>query len=132
MSQENVEIVRRGHEAFERGDVTAMLELVDPEIVSYVAVPLVDPGEHHGPDGLLEMFATWTEGFDDYVQKVEEYIEAGDHVIARLFQRGTGTLSGAPVERRFWFLHTLRKGKLVRFGVHESKQQALEAAGLRE
>src|SRR5919108_2153727 len=124
MSQENVELVRRGHEVFERGDVTAMLELVDPEIVSYVAVPLVDPGEHHGPDGLLEMFATWTEGFDDYVQKVEEYIEAGDHVIARVFQRGTGTLSGAPVERRFWFLHTLRKGKLVRFGVHESKQQA--------
>jgi ABC-2 type transport system ATP-binding protein len=30
MSQENVEIVRRGHEAFQRGDLTAMLELLDP------------------------------------------------------------------------------------------------------
>jgi ketosteroid isomerase-like protein len=132
MSQENVEIVRRGHEAFQRGDLTAMLELVDHEVVSYVAVPLADPGEYHGPEGVLQMFANWTEGFDDYTQEAEEYIEMGDHVIARVHQRGTGALSGVPVERRFWFLHTLRDGKLVRLGVHESKQQALEAAGLSE
>ena len=132
MSQESMEIVRRGHEAFQRGDLTAMLELLDPEVVSYVAAPLADPGEYHGPDGFLEMFANWTEGFDNYVQEAEEYIEAGDHVIARVFQHGTGTLSGVPVERRFWFLHTLREGKLVRMGVHDSEQQALEAAGLSE
>jgi ketosteroid isomerase-like protein len=78
------------------------------------------------------MFANWTVGFDDYAQEAEEYIEAGDHVIARVYQHGTGSLSGVPVERRFWFLHTLRGGKLVRMGVHESKRQALEAAGLTE
>jgi ketosteroid isomerase-like protein len=132
MSQDNVEVVRRGHEAFERGDLTAMLELLDHEVVSYVAAPLPDPGEYHGPEGLLQMFANWTEGFDEYVQRAEEYIEAGDHVIAGVYQRGTGTQSGVPVERRFWFLHTLRKGKLVRVGVHDTKQQALEAAGLSE
>jgi ketosteroid isomerase-like protein len=91
MSQENVEIVRRGHEAFQRGDLTAMLELVDPEIVSYVAAPLADPAEYHGPDGVFEMFANWTVGFDDYAQEAEEYLEAGDHVIARVYQHGTGS-----------------------------------------
>ena len=132
MSQENVEIVRRGHEAFQRGDVAVIVELIDPEVVSYVAAPLADPGEYHGFDGVLEMFANRTEGFDDYVQEAEEYIEAGDHVIACVYQRGTGKSSGVPVERRFWFLHTLREGKLVRMGVHASEEQALAAAGLRE
>jgi ketosteroid isomerase-like protein len=132
MSEENVEVVRRGHEAFQQGDLTAMLELVDPEVVCYVAAPLPDPGEYHGPEGLLRMIANWTEGFDEYVQRAEEYIEAGDHVIAGVYTRATGTQSGVPVESRFWFLHTVRKGKLVRIGVHDTKQQALEAAGLRE
>jgi ketosteroid isomerase-like protein len=132
MSQENVEIVRRGHEAFEQGDLTAALELLDPEIISYTAAPLPEPDEYHGPEGLLQWFANWTEGFDDYVQHAEEYTEAGDHVIARVHQRGTGAQSGVPVEDRFWFLHTLRDGKLVRIGVHASKEQALEAAGLSE
>ena len=132
MSQENVEIVRRGHEAFERGDLTAMLELVDPEVVSYTAAPLPDAGEYHGPEGIFKWIATWTEGFDDYVQQAEEYIDAGDHVIVRVHQRATGSQSGVPIEQRVWFLHTLRNGKHVRIGVHGSKEQALEAAGLRE
>ena len=49
MSQENVEIVRRGHEAFQRGELTAMLELVDP--VGSSTIPLADPDEYHGPEG---------------------------------------------------------------------------------
>jgi ketosteroid isomerase-like protein len=132
MSRENVEIVRRGHEAFERGDLTVALDSLDPEIVSYVAPPLPDPSEYRGREGFLQMFANWTEGFDDYVQHAEEYVEAGDHVIVRVYQRGTGTASGVPVERAFWFLHTLRDGRLVRMGVYDTKEQALEAAGLRE
>ena len=132
MSQENVEIVRRGHEAFERGDVAAMLEFVDPEVVSYVAAPLADPAEYHGAEGLFLMVANWTEGFDDYVQRAEEFIDAGDHVIARVHQSATGSRSGAPVERDFWFFHTVRNDKLVAMGIHDTAQQALEAAGLSE
>jgi ketosteroid isomerase-like protein len=32
MSQENVEVVRRGYEAFNRGDFDAAMEVVHPEI----------------------------------------------------------------------------------------------------
>jgi ketosteroid isomerase-like protein len=132
MSEENVELVRRGWEDLERGDIAAAFKFVHPEVVSYTAPPLPDPAEYHGLDGMLEWLGNWIEGFDDYVQHAEEYIEAGDHVIARVHQRGTGTESGVPVEGEFWFLHRLRNGKLVRMGVHVSKQQALEAAGLQE
>jgi ketosteroid isomerase-like protein len=132
MSQENVELVRRGHEAFEQGDLSAALGLLDPEVVCYTAAPLPDPDTYHGTEGFLRWFARWTEGFDDYVQHAEEFVDAGEHVIARVYQRGSGAQSGAPVESRFWFLHTLRNGKIVRMGVHASEAQALEAARLRE
>ena len=35
MSQENVEIVRRGYDAYERGDLAAMLSDVDPEMFTF-------------------------------------------------------------------------------------------------
>ncbi|MGH2952004.1 MAG: nuclear transport factor 2 family protein [Solirubrobacterales bacterium] len=129
MSQENVEIVRRTYEAFSRGDLTAMFEYLDHEVVSYTAPPLPDPAEHHGYEGVLTWIGNWTEGFDDFSIDMDELIDAGDHVIAATRQRGTGAGSGVPVEQRFWFLQALRDNKIVRIGVHGTKAQAFEAAG---
>ena len=39
MSQENVEIVRRGYEAYARGDVAAMLADIAPEMITYREEP---------------------------------------------------------------------------------------------
>jgi ketosteroid isomerase-like protein len=132
MSAENVEIVRCGHEAFERGDLPGLLEVMDPEIVCYTAPPLPDAAEYRGHDGMLQWAANWIEGFADYVQRAESYYDAGDYVIATVYQHGRGEQSGAPVEQHFWFLHEVREGKLVRIGVHVTREQALEAAGLSE
>ena len=97
-----------------------------------MAAPLADPGEYHGPDGFLEMFANWTEGFDDYVQEAEEYIEAGDHVIARVFQHGTRHLERRPGRTPLLVPPHLAEGKLVRMGVHGSEQTGPRSRGLTE
>jgi ketosteroid isomerase-like protein len=64
MSRKNVEIVRGGYAAYERGDVAAMLESADPSIVTYRADP--EGATWHGPEGLVEAIADWTEGFDEW------------------------------------------------------------------
>jgi ketosteroid isomerase-like protein len=78
MSQENVEIVRQGMEAWNAGDLDAALGLVGDEIVTRRVPPLPDPGEWHGHDGLLAVVADWAQAFDGYEQTAEEYLVSLD------------------------------------------------------
>ncbi len=131
MSKENVEVVRSAYEAFDLGDLKAVLDQLDPAVVSYTASPLPDPKDHLGHDGFLQWVENWTGAFDEFAMEVEEYIGSGDQIIVRVRQRATGAASGAPVEQTFWILHSFRKGKILRIGIHASQDQALEAAALR-
>jgi ketosteroid isomerase-like protein len=131
MSQENVEIVRRGYQAYARGDTDAMLRDGDAEMVIYREEP--DGATFHGRDGLLNAIAEWVEDFEDFEFRAEEFIDANDdQVVVRVHQSATGTQSGAPIEGEFWFVHTLRDRKLTRLDMFASKEKALEAAGLSE
>ncbi len=129
MSRENVEIVRRGFEAYQRGDIPAMLESAAPDQITYRAEP--DGATFHGPDGLLQAIAEWVEDFEEFTATPEEYIDANDHqVVVRVHQKAVGSQSGAPIEADFWFVHTLSDGKITRLDMLASKAQAFEAAGL--
>ncbi len=133
MSQENVEIVRQGYEAYERGDLTGMLAAADPELITHRAAPQPDAGSWHGREGFLQGFASWIEDFDEFTLAVEELIDANDtQVIARLHQRAVGSESGVPIEADFWFVHTLRGQKVTRLDIYAREEQALKAAGLAE
>jgi ketosteroid isomerase-like protein len=48
MSQENVEIVRLGFDAWEHGDFGAHLRLVHQDIVCARVAPLINPKTYHG------------------------------------------------------------------------------------
>ena len=131
MSQENVEIVRQAYEAYEQGDLAGMLKDADPDQVIYRPDP--DGRTYRGPEGFLQAFMDWTEGFDEFRASVGEFIDANDsQVIVRVHQHAVGAQSGVPIEADFWFLHTIRDKKIVRLDMFSRKAQALEAAGLRE
>jgi ketosteroid isomerase-like protein len=128
MSEQNVEIVRSTYESFDRGDIDAVLSNADPALVTYRADP--EAATWHGPDGFLQAMADWTEGFDQFRARAEEFIDAGDRVIVRVHQWALGQSNGAPVEADFWFVHSLTGGKVTRLDIFASKGPALEAAGL--
>jgi len=51
MSQENVEVARRGYEAFAQGDLETVLGLLAPELISEEAEQTLDtPATYHGPE----------------------------------------------------------------------------------
>jgi ketosteroid isomerase-like protein len=132
MSQENVELVRRGFEAWEVGDLSGLLALLDDDLVTRRLAPMPDPGTWHGPEGLLEVAAEWMEAFDEFTMKAEEFIDARDVVVVRVAQGGRGGGSGARVTGTFWFVYGMRDGKVVALDMYATRGQALEAAGLSE
>ncbi len=54
---ENVELVRRGYEAFNRGDVDAVLELFDPAVELGVLEDSPISGEFRGHEGFRRLLA---------------------------------------------------------------------------
>jgi ketosteroid isomerase-like protein len=130
MSQENVELVRRVFTAFSCGDITAMLQDLDPDVVLHVEQ--AGQGVYRGHEGAIKSFVDWTEDFDDFKVVAEEFLDNGDCVVVRTRQTGSGKSSGAPMEGLFWFVCQMREGKVIRIHVLLTEQEALEAVGLSE
>ena len=129
MSQENVDAVRRAWEAFERHDNEAIFPLYDPEVE--VQYPFLDR-VYRGLPGVQEYFRDWLAVWDEFGSEVEEWIDAGDSVIAVMHSWGRGKQSGARVEERNAHVWTLRNGKLWRLRVYATRAEALKAVGLEE
>jgi ketosteroid isomerase-like protein len=124
-----VEVVRQAFEASKRRDDDEVFPLYDPEVEIESGY---DGRVYRGLDGVRAFFRDWLEVWDEIDWEVKEWIDAGDHVIALMHTWGRGKMSGVSVERREAHLWTLREGKLRRLRVFETKDEALEAAGLSE
>jgi len=130
MSQENVEIVRRLIDAFNRGEPTH--DLLDPEIVWTTTGTFVDAKTHQGHEGVGQYLEALADDFENVHFEPKEMIGAGEHVIVPARLTGRGRLSGAPVGLTVTLLCSLRAGKVVRIHNYAEKAQALDAVVLRE
>jgi uncharacterized protein len=131
MSQKNVEIVRRCYDAYVRGDLDSALAAFDPEIEIYDH-DIPDSGEYRGLDGLLRWQDDWAASWDSWRWEPEEFIDAGERVVAALRVYAKGRGSGVELKRLDGAVWTLRDGKCIRLDYYGSKAEALEAVGLSE
>ena len=129
MSQENVEIIRRGWEHWmATGELRARVDLVWD--VSNLGWP--DQQIYLGAEGGMEFNAEWADAWDDWQLDVEDYIDAGEQVVTIVTQRGRSKTSGIPVEMRFAQVWTFRDGQAIRMQMYAHPDEALEAVGLSE
>jgi uncharacterized protein len=132
MSKENVEIVRRAYENWNRGDYAAALESVAPEIEAEDNLGGVLDGTYEGIAGFQKYAVGFWGSFVDFHTEIEDFIAEGDEVVISAHHYGRGKGSGVRVEMHNWHVWTVRDGKIVRYRVFRTKPEALEAAGLLE
>jgi ketosteroid isomerase-like protein len=133
MSQENVEVVRRCYRLWTTRDFAAIPDVAHPDVVFDVSRNVFNPGAHQGIDGFLRFVEQIDEMWDDLQFEPEEFIDAGDSVVAAVRMSGKGRTSGARAEMRMFAIWTLRDGKVARVaGGYRSRAEAHEADGLRE
>ena len=132
MSDENVDAVRRGMEAWVAGDWEAWVAEFDPEI-TWEETPGLgpDPAIYRGVDEVRAAVSSWLGVWVDYDFEVRQYIDAGDDVVVLANERGRSR-TGVSVERELGQIHTLRDRKLVRTRLYGSWAEAREAAELPE
>jgi ketosteroid isomerase-like protein len=133
MSRENVEIVRDIVAAINEGDYgRAMGHLADDVVLENPAGAFAAP--FRGREAVGEWFGDWFRMFDWNVHNdIREIAEIGDDGVFLVVDvRGRGRGSGVDVEGTFAWLYRLREGKITRMDGYLSREEALEAAGLRE
>jgi ketosteroid isomerase-like protein len=132
MSQENVEVVRKVIDAFNRGDLGSWLGFLSPEVV-WESLPL--PGfrdVYRGRAEAREWIELLLEVFDFDLEIDELTALSDDRVLMAASARGRGRGSGLPVERPSWEVLWLPDGLITRRQVFWTRDEALEAAGLSE
>jgi uncharacterized protein len=130
MSQETLETLRAGYEAFNRGDWDAAARLGHPEFELQTADRAVNPGIYRGAEAARRFFEDLFEPFEEIVIEPEEFFERGDQIVVFLFVRLRPMGSSAFVENRIGHLWTLRDGMLARLAIYPRREDALEAAGV--
>ena len=132
MSQENVEIVRRDIAARNARDWAALAQIWHPDIEIEIVGGL---GTLRGLDEIKAMFDGLSDLYADYRVEEDELFDAGDRVVTveRLAGRGLkGSDAATWVEEALFRLISFKDGRIWRVKEYPSRDEALEAAGLRE
>lgn len=116
MGDNSVDVVRGAYEAFEQGDVAAVLGAMADDIEWYEAEGMPYGGLHRGPDAVAEdVFRPITEDIPDFGVAPEEIIASGETVVAVTRYSGTGKASGKVLDLPVVHVWDVRDGKLARF-----------------
>jgi ketosteroid isomerase-like protein len=108
MSQENVELVRRGIDAFRRAAWEESVSWMSPDVEWHDAPDLPGARRYVGREGVLAQWKGMAEALDDFTVEIEQIFDAGDQVVV------------------------FRDGQVTKLVGYDDRAQALEAAGLRE
>ena len=95
MSAENVERVRAGFAAHNRGDLDFLVELYDPDVVFETLLL----GTHHGNEAIRQIYEENQKTMAGYDVVPTEMIDAGDQVVAVVRWRVPVRAAGSPWTR---------------------------------
>jgi ketosteroid isomerase-like protein len=134
MSEENIEIVRRGFAAANRGDLEGALELWAPDAIwDWSNSRGFDAGVFRGHGEIRAFWQRFRAAFEEVrLELVDEPVEVEDGLVVAenvTYLRGR---DGIEVQARSAWLVTFRDGEQTSLTLYQTKQEALEAAALSE
>jgi ketosteroid isomerase-like protein len=130
MSRENVEILRRVYDGWERGDFSED-DVFDPE-VEFEMPDWPHGDKARGIEGMRRAWLASLSAWDDFRAEPDEFIDGGPHVVVLTRIHAWGKGSGAEVSADTAAVFTLDGGKVVRLVLYWDTAKALEVVGLRE
>ena len=115
--QQNLEIVRKGYEAFGRGDIPGLLSLFDAQISWVTPGPrdLPTAGTRQGHQAVEEFFQTLSSLLDILRFEPKDFIAQGERVVVLGDDTARVKATGKSIEFRWAHVFTVRNGKVVAF-----------------
>jgi ketosteroid isomerase-like protein len=132
MSQENVEIVKRGY-AHRQATGDFLEEVIAPDFVWDMSMFGGWPEQqvYAGLEEARSFIRDWTAAFDEWEIEVDAVHDAGGNkVVGVVRQRGRSKTTGLPVEMLLAQVWTVREGLEARMEMYGDNNEALKAVGL--
>jgi ketosteroid isomerase-like protein len=131
MSEENLQVVRAAFEAWNAGQMDALREMHDPDVIMRSPRDWPEPGPFVGRDAVMREWeqqrATWDA---DAAEPMGELIDVADRVVAMFNWRAAG--HGPEANFELTGVYTVRGGKVLGIEYFWDHAEALDAAGLNE
>lgn len=127
MAETDVELLRRAWEAFARGDLEAVTQVLDPQVRWHGADDPDDEGGCHNRDEALAFIRQSLA--DGVTARPLEFRDAGGQVVV-LLQRDESPECDERPEPHGEVV-TVRNGRVVEMVVYPTVDEALQAAGVR-
>jgi ketosteroid isomerase-like protein len=134
MSQENVEVVRQIYGHLALGNFWAIAPLLDPQIAWDWGpdMALVEGTTvYHGPQGVEAATREWLKAWEGARIEAEEFLDAGEQVVAFIHILARPKHGGPEVEMRSANVWTVRDGLATGMKGY-TRDAALKAVGLAE
>jgi uncharacterized protein (TIGR02246 family) len=136
MSRENVEVVQRWAEAFNRRDLDAFLELMDPDVEMVPILARIEGTEgntYRGREAVRQWIADLDRDWAEFRTDPQEFRDLGDVVLTLGTWHARGRTSDVVLDSQpgAWVTR-LRDGRVVRHETFTDRAEALEAVGLSE
>lgn len=129
MSDQDVEILRRGFEAFRTGGVEALLPFIHPEFEATTPASLAaEPDTYRGHEGVRRYFDSFYDAMDEISFELREPTSVGNRVIVPTTLHARGRTTGIEAEQEFVAAWWFRDGKAIRSEVYPTLEEAMEAA----
>jgi ketosteroid isomerase-like protein len=125
VTEADVDALKRGYAALNRGDLSVVLELLDPSIEWHEPGNSLEAGTHRGRDSFERFFRGWLESFEDFRVEPEQVVERGNRLIAVVRQTGRGRASGVQVDARLAHVWTVEDGRAIRWEAVVRPEDAL-------
>jgi ketosteroid isomerase-like protein len=133
MLQENIEIVRRSTDAYNRGDFDGMVENWAPDaVVDWSRSRGVEAGVYRGHDEIRAFAQRFLATWDEFRLEIDDPVEIEDDLLLTENLAHLRGRDGIEVQARSAWLIRFRDGKQSSLTLYQTKQEALEAAGLSE
>jgi uncharacterized protein len=127
------DFLRRGYEAFNRGDLEAASASFASDVEYEVPEELPDSGVVRGRQAVVEAWAKLRADFRDVRAEPPKVLSATrDAIVARLVIRAEGLSTGIGGELRGTEVFQVRGGRIVSARNYMDESKALEAVGLRD
>ena len=118
--------LRAAYDGFGRGDIDAVLAVMDPEIEWDASDALAHTGHYHGHAGVREYIESLSGAWEVYNLNAEQFSESNDGAHVRVLGTVSGKLAdGQDIEARFAHVLHLDDGKVTRLKVCLDREAAM-------
>ena len=132
MNKHIIDNLRRGYDAFSRGDIQGAVDALDPDPDILWSEPesFYAGGIYRGHQGVAQYLTLSYEASEKVQSLPEEILEVGDKIFVLVHFQAWPKGGGQPREGRIADVYTVQAGKIVQMQAYSDPEEARKAVGL--